>query len=57
MEVGRFTRDGTAEPVSRNQIRRRERGQGKFYFPCSANKLQVDKRKAINKRFVFDNSV
>ena len=29
MEMGRLTRDGTAEPVSRDQILRREqRGQG-----------------------------
>ena len=27
-----LTRDGTAEPVSRDQILRRERGQGKFIF-------------------------
>ena len=27
MEMGRLTRDGTAEPVSRDQIFRRERGQ------------------------------
>ena len=29
MEMSRLTRDGTAEPVSRDQILRRERGQGK----------------------------
>ena len=28
MEINRLTRDGTAEPVSRDQILRRERGQG-----------------------------
>ena len=27
--------DGTAEPVSRDQILRREHGQGNIYFPCS----------------------
>ena len=32
-----MTRDGTAEPVSRDQILRRERGQGNVYFPCSAD--------------------
>ena len=32
-----LTRDGTAEPNSRDQILRRERGQGKFRFPCSAD--------------------
>ena len=37
MEMGRLTRDGTAEPVSRDQILRRERGQGNIYFPCSAD--------------------
>ena len=29
--MGRLTRDGTAEPVSRDQILRRERGQGNTY--------------------------
>ena len=33
--MGRLTRDGTAEPVSRDQIPRRERGQGNIHFPCS----------------------
>ena len=28
METSKLTRDGTAEPVSRDQILRRERGQG-----------------------------
>ena len=36
-EVIRLTRDGTAEPVSRDQILRRERGQGNIHFPCSAD--------------------
>ena len=31
--MGRLTRDGTAEPVSRDQILRRERGQGNIIFP------------------------
>ena len=35
-----LTRDGTAEPNSRDQILRRERGQGKFCFPCSADHEQ-----------------
>ena len=30
-----LTRDGTAKPVSRDQILRRGRGQGNFHFPCS----------------------
>ena len=33
-------RDGTAEPVSRDQILRRERGQGNMKFPCSADHEQ-----------------
>ena len=35
-----MTRDGTAEHVSRDQILRRERGQGKMHFPCSADHEQ-----------------
>ena len=35
-----LTRDGTAEPISRDQILRRERGQGNFQFPCSADRKQ-----------------
>ena len=30
--MSRLMRDGTAEPVSRGEILRRERGQGKFMF-------------------------
>ena len=36
MEMSNLTRDATAEPVSRDQILRRERGQGIIHFPCSA---------------------
>ena len=36
--MSRLTRDGTAKLVSRNQILRRERGQG--IFPCSADHKQ-----------------
>ena len=36
--MSRLTRDGTAEPVSRDQILRRERGQeNNVHFPCSAD--------------------
>ena len=38
--MGRLTRDGTAESVSLDQILRRERGQGKDHFPCSADHEQ-----------------
>ena len=37
MEMSRLTRDGTAEPVSRDQIFRRERGQGIINFLCLAS--------------------
>ena len=37
MEMSRLTRDGTAEPVSRDQILRREREQEIINFPCSAS--------------------
>ena len=40
MEMSRLTRDGTAKPVSRDQILRRERGQGNVHFPCSADHEQ-----------------
>ena len=40
MEMSRLTRDATAEPVSRDQILRRERGQENNNFPCSADHEQ-----------------
>ena len=40
MEMSRLTRDGTAEPVSRDQILRHVRGQGNIHFPCSAGHEQ-----------------
>ena len=43
--MSRLTRDGTtAEPVSRDQILRRERGQGNINFPCSADHVVQDWR-------------
>ena len=39
MEMSRLTRDGTAEPVSRDQILRRERGRN-IHFSCSADHEQ-----------------
>ena len=39
MEMSRLTRDGTAEPVSRDQILRHARGQGNI-FSCSADHEQ-----------------
>ena len=39
--MSRLTRDGTAEPASRNQILRHARGrQGNIHFPCSADHEQ-----------------
>ena len=38
--MNRVTRDGMAEPVSRDQILRRERGQQNVHFPCSADHEQ-----------------
>ena len=35
--MSRLTRDGTAEPVSRDQILRHIRGQRNIHFPCSAD--------------------
>ena len=38
--MSRLTRDGTAEPVSRDQILRHARGQGNVHLPCSADHEQ-----------------
>ena len=38
--MSRLTRDGTAEPVSRDRILRHARGQGNVHFPCSADHEQ-----------------
>ena len=38
--MSRLARDGTAEPVSRDQIPTCERGQGDFHFPCLADNEQ-----------------
>ena len=35
--MSRLTRDGTTEPISRDQLLRREHGQGNIDFPCSAD--------------------
>ena len=40
--MSKLTRDGTAEPVSRDQILRRERGQRIFHFLCSAADHEQD---------------
>ena len=38
--MSRPTQDETAEPVSRDQIFRHERGQGNIHFSCSADHVQ-----------------
>ena len=38
--MSRLTPDGTAEPVSRDQMIRHARGQGNIHFPCSADHEQ-----------------
>ena len=38
--MSKLTRDGAAEPVSRDQILRRVRGQGNTHFPCLADHEQ-----------------
>ena len=38
--MSRLVRDGTAEPVSRDQILRHIRGQGNIHFSCSADHEQ-----------------
>ena len=38
--MSRLRWDRAAEPVSRDQIFRRERGQGNVQFPCSADHEQ-----------------
>ena len=40
IETSRLTRDCTAEPVSRDEVLRRERGQGNIHFSCSADNEQ-----------------
>ena len=35
--MSRLTRDGTTEPVSRDQILRRKQGQENINYPCSAD--------------------
>ena len=57
--MSRLTRDGTAEPVSRDQILRHARGQGNIHFPSSADHEQdwqpypVDPYSAIQWRLRF----
>ena len=38
--MSRLTRDGTVEPISRDQILRHARGKVNIHFPCSADHEQ-----------------
>ena len=40
MKMSGLTRDGIAEPVSRDQILRHERGQKNIHFSCLADHVQ-----------------
>ena len=42
--MGRLTRDGTAEPVSRDQILRHARGQGNIIFPVQLTASRIGNR-------------
>ena len=46
-----MTRDGTAEPFSRDQILRRERGQGKPHFPWLADHGQNSQPYPVDQYF------
>ena len=41
VEMSKLTRDDTAEAVSRDQILRRERGQGYIIFPVQLNTSRI----------------
>ena len=42
IQMSRLTRDGTAEPVSRDQILRHARGQGNAIFPVQLTTSRID---------------
>ena len=47
MEMSRLTRDGTAEPVSRDQILRHARGQGNIIFPVQLTTSRIGNRTRV----------
>ena len=57
MKMSKLTRDGTAEPVSRDQILRRERGQRIIIFPCSAADHEQDWQPCSVARAIHTNIV
>ena len=48
-----MTRDGTAEPVSRDRIRRHERGQRNIHFSCSADHVQDGQPRPVGPYFCY----
>ena len=55
--MSKLTRDGTAEPVSRDQILRRKRGQRIIHFPCSAADHEQDWQPCPVVRAIYTNIV
>ena len=55
MEMSKLTRDGTAEPVPRDQILRRELRQRIFHFPCSAADHEQDRQPCPVVRAIYTN--
>ena len=55
--MSKLTRDGTAEPVSRDQILRRERGQRIIHFACSAADHEQDWQPCPVVRAIHTNTV
>ena len=61
--MSRLTRDGIAEPASRDQILRHKQGQENINFPCSAGHEQcwqpypVDPHSAICDHYAYMNTV
>ena len=55
--MSKLTRDGTAEPVSRDQILRRERGQPIVHFPCSTADDEQDWQPCPVVRAIHTNNI
>ena len=55
--MNKLTRDGTAEPVSRDQILRRERGQRMIHFSCPAADHEQDWQPCLVVRAIHTNIV
>ena len=55
--MSKLTRDGTAEPVSQDQILRRKRGQRIIHFPCSAADHEQDSQPCPVVRAIHTNIV